>query len=115
MQQPEPEKIWYFPYHLAVNPNKPRKVRRVAKAAAKFRGQSLNFNLITGLDLLKNLLGILLRFRENPMAIFNDIEGMFMQITIRHEDKSALRFLWPNEEMVNQYQFTRLIFGATCS
>ena len=40
---------------------------------------------------------------------------MFMQIAIRHEDQSALRFLWPNEEKVSQYQFTRLIFGATCS
>ena len=38
-----------------------------------------------------------------------------MQIAIRHDDQSALRFLWPNEEIVNQYQFTRLFFGATCS
>ena len=114
MQQPEPEKIWYLPHHPVVNPNKPGKVRRVANAAARFRGQSLNSNLITGPDLLNNLVGILLRFRENPVAILSDIEGMFMQIAIRHEDQSALRFLWPNEEMVNQYQFTRLISGATC-
>ena len=98
-----------------VNPNKPGKVRRVANAAAKFRGQSLNSILITRPDLLNNLVGILLSFRENPVAILSDIEGMLMQIAIRHEDQSALRFLWPNEEMVNQYQFTRLIFEATCS
>ena len=115
MQQPEPEKIWYLPHHPVVNPNKPGKVRRIANAAAKFRGQSLNSNLITGPDLLNNVVGILLRFRENPVAILSDIDGMFMQIAIRHEDQSAFRFLWPNEEMVNQYQFTRLIFGATCS
>ena len=114
-QQPEPKKIGYLLHHPVVNPNKPGKVRRVANAAAKFKGQSLNSNLITGRDLLNNLVGILLRFRENPVAIFSDIEGMFMQIAIRHEDQSALRFLWPNEEIVNQYQFTRLIFGATCS
>ena len=75
----------------------------------------MNSNLITGPDLLNNSVGILLRFRENPVASLSDIEGMFMQIAIRHEDQSALRFLWPNEEMVNQYQFTRLIFGATRS
>ena len=115
MQQPEPEKIWYLPHHPVVNPNKPGKVRRVANAAAKFRGQSLNSNLITGPDLLNNLVGILLRFCENPVAILSDIDDMFMQIAIRHEDQCALRFLWPNEEMVNQYQFTRLIFGANCS
>ena len=79
MQQPEPEKIWYLPHDPVVNPNKPGKVRRVANAAAKFRGQSLNSNLITGPDLLNNLVGILLRFRENPVAILSDIEGMFMR------------------------------------
>ena len=90
-------------------------MRRVANAAAKFKGQSSNSNLITGPDLLNNLLGILQRFCENPVAILSDIEGLFMQITRRHEDQSALRFPWPNEEIVNQYQFTRLIFGAACS
>ena len=113
MQQPEPEKIWYFPHHPVVNPNKPGKFRRVASAAAKFRGQSLNSNLITVPDLLNNLVGILLRFHENPVAILSDIEGMFMQIALTYEDQSALRFLWPNEEMVNQ--LTILNFGATCS
>ena len=61
------------------------------------------------------MVGILLKFRENPVAILFDIEGMFIQIALRYEDQSALRFLWPIEEMVNQYQFSRLIFGASCS
>ena len=112
MQQPEPEKIWYLPHHPVVNPNKPGKMLGVANAAAKFKGQSLNSNLIAGPDLLNDLVGILLRFRENPVAILSDIEGMFMQIAKSYEDQSALRFLWPNEEIINQYQFTRLIFGA---
>ena len=115
MQQPETEKIWYLSHHTVVNPNKPGKVRRVANAAAKFKGQSLNSNLITGPNLLNKLVGIFLRFCKNPVAILSDIEGVFMQIAIRHEDQSALRLLSPNEEIVNQYQFTRLIFGATCS
>ena len=34
--------------------------------------------------------------------------GIFMQIAIRHEDQSALRFLWSNEETIIQYHFTRL-------
>ena len=54
-------------------------------------------------------------FCGNPVAILSDIEGMLMQMAIKHEDQSSLRFLWPNKEMVNQYQFTGLIFGATCS
>ena len=54
-------------------------------------------------------------FGEKPIAILADIEGMFMQIGIRNEDQSALRFLWSIDNYVRQFQFTRLIFGATCS
>ena len=114
MQQPETDKIWYLPHHPLVN-LKPGKVRRVASAAAKITGQSLNSNLVTRPNLPNVLVGILLRFRENLVSILADIEGMLMQIAIRHDDHTELRFLWPIEEMVNQYQFTRLIFEATCS
>ena len=69
MQQPEPKKIWYLPHHPVVNLNKPVKVSRVANTAAMFKGQSSNSNLITGPDLLNNLVGILLKFHENPVAI----------------------------------------------
>ena len=50
-QQPEFDKIWHLPHHPVVNPNKPGKMRRVANNAVKFRGQSLNSDLITGPDL----------------------------------------------------------------
>ena len=115
MTDPPPEKIWYLPHHPVQSANKPNKVRRVANAASKFKGESLNSNLLTGPDLLNSLIGILVRFREKPIAILADIEGMFMQIGIRNEDQSALRFLWSIDNDVRQFQFTRLIFGATCS
>ena len=115
MQAPPPESIWYLPHHPVTNPNKPGKVRRVANAASKFRDESLNSNLLTGPDLLNNLVGVLLRFREHPVAVLSDIEGMFMQIAVRQEDQSALRFLWMIDNSIRQFQFTRLIFGATCS
>ena len=115
MTEPEPEKIWYLPHHPVQNPNKPGKIRRVANAASKYRGQSLNSNLLTGPDLLNSLLGIPIRFREHPVAILADIESMFMQIAVKQEDQSALRFLWSKNNCIMQYQYTRLIFGATCS
>ena len=115
MQDPPPDRIWYLPHHPVENPNKPGKVRRVANAASKFRGQSLNSNLLTGPELLNSLLGVLMRFRENRIAVLADIEGMFMQTAINQTDKSDLRFLWINDKQIQQHQFTRLIFGATCS
>ena len=93
LQAPPPESIWFLPHHPVTNPNKPGKVRRVANAASKFRGESLNSILLTGPDLLNTLVQILLRFREHPFAGLSDIEGMFMQIAVRQQDQSALRFL----------------------
>ena len=115
MQAPPPESIWYLTHHPVTNPNKPGKVRRVANAASKFRGESLNSNLLTGPELLNNLVGKLLRFREHPVAVLSDIKGMFMQIAVRQEDQSALHFLWMIENSIQQFQLTLLIFGVTCS
>ena len=106
---PQPERIWYLPRHPVCNPDKPGKVRRVANAASIFKGQSLNTNLLSGPDLINNLIGILLRFREKPTIVMADIEAMFMQIAIITEDQSCLRFLWPTDQTFRQYQKTRLI------
>ena len=115
MQDPQPDTVWYLPHHLVENINRPGKVHRVPNAFSKFRGQSLNSNLLTGPDLLNNLLGFLMRFRERPVAVLADIESMFMQIAIHQVDESALRVLWIADNQIQQYQFTRLIFGANCS
>ena len=114
MQDPQPDAIWYLPHHPVENINKPGKVRRLANAASKFRGQSLNSNLFTGPDLLNKLLGVLMRFREHPVAVLADIESMFMQIAIHQTDQTALRFLWIADNQIEQYQFTRLIFRVKC-
>ena len=103
MQAPPPESIWYLPHHPVTNPNKPGKVRRVANAASKFCGESLNSNLLTGPDLLNNLVGVLLRFKEHPVAVLSDVEGMFMQIAVRQEDQSVLRFLWMIDNSIRQF------------
>ena len=110
---PAPEKICYLPHHPVTN--KPGKVRRVANAASVFKKQSLNKNFLSGPDLLNNLVGLLLRFRQDSVAVMAYIEAMFMQICIRTEDQSCLRFLWPSKNSVQQFQYIRLIFGARCS
>ena len=111
------ERQWYVPHHPVENPNKPGKVRRVCNAASKFRGISLNDNLLTGPDLLQNLIGIIFRFREQKIAITADIEAMFLQVKVPPEDCKVLRFLWrdnPNES-IKVYEYGRHIFGAKSS
>ena len=115
MQEPSSQSICYLHHHPVTNRNKSERVRRVANAASKFRGESLNSNVLTGLDLLNNLVGVLLRFREHPNAVLSDTEEIFMQMVVRQEDQSAHRFLWMIDNSIRQLQFTRIIFGATCS
>ena len=98
---------------------------RILTSPARFGGSQMQFlissekhkniKLLTGPFLLNSLLGVLMLFREYPIAVLPDIEGTFLQIAINQTDRSALRFLWINDNEIQQYQFTRQIFGATCS
>ena len=108
------DREWYLPHHPVINPNKPGKVRRVLNGAAKFHGTSLNKSLLTGPDLLQNLIHVLLRFRQHKFAVSADIEGMFLQVGVPDCDQPSLRFLWREDPTTNVvvYQYTRHIFGA---
>ena len=108
------ETKWLLPHYGLVNPNKPGKVRRKSNAAAKSNGVCLNDKLLRGPNLLGSLLGILLRCREKPVLFMAEIDGMFMQVGVRAQDRRYLRFLWTNYEFEEPevYEYQRQIFGA---
>ena len=105
-----------MPHHPVFNPNKPGKLRAVFDAAFRFRGISLNECLLTGPDLFNSLIGVLIRFRSNKVAIAADIEGMFHQVKVTEEDSDALRFLWKEDisskTQADSYKMLVHIFGA---
>ena len=76
------------------NANKPDKLRIVFDCAAEYAGTSLNKEVLQGPDLTNRLLGVLMRFREDQVALMGDIEAMFHQVKVSPEDRDALRFLW---------------------
>ena len=100
-----------------INPKKPGKVRRVCDATAKFQGSSLNSHLLSGPDLLNNLVGIFMRFREEKVTFSRDIEVMFNQVAVPEADQVALRFLLHQspKSAIEVYQFMWHIFGAKCA
>ena len=56
--------------------------------------------------------------RFHPIAIAGDIKQAFLQVTIREEDRDALRFHWLkdlNSQTVEALRFTRALFGLICS
>ena len=76
------QRTWYLPQHAIFNEHKPNKTRIVFDTSADHDGMSLNKALLKGRDLLNNLTGILLRFRNHKVAIATDIEAMYHPVRV---------------------------------
>ncbi|XP_022085513.1 uncharacterized protein LOC110976501 [Acanthaster planci] len=70
-------------------------------------------------NLINNLIGVLLRYREHPEAIMCDIEKMFHQFQVNKDDRDYLRFLWwEGGDLGNEpkeYRMKVHLFGAASS
>ena len=101
------------------HPAKPGKVRVVFDCSAKYRGSSLNDQLLQGPDFTNSLIGVLTRLRQENVALMSDVEDMFHQVNIKPDDCSALRFLWwPNGDLTlepEEYMRTVHLFGGVSS
>jgi hypothetical protein len=75
--------IWYLPHHPVTHPQKPEKVRIVFDCAAKYHNTSLNDRLLQGPDFANSLVGVLLRFHQESVAVMADIEKMFHQVNVK--------------------------------
>ena len=110
--------VRYIPHHGVYHPKK-KKMHVVFNCAARYQGISINDTLLQGPDLTNTLVGVLLRFRQEPTAFVTDIHSMFYQVTIPQHQHDMLRFLWwPNGDTtqpLKQYRMTVHVFGATSS
>ena len=110
---------WYIPHHGVYHSKKKHKILVVFDRSARYQGTSLNEHLLQGPDLMNSLVGVLCRFREQPIAIMGDIERMFHQFRVRVEDCDYLRFLWWKDDNLNEepviYRMKVHLFGATSS
>ena len=99
---------WYIPHFGVYHPKKPGKIRMVFDCSAKTGGVCLNDFL------LNSLLGILLRFRKESVAITCNVERMFHQFKVPQEQRDFLHFLWYDSEgNVVTYRMKVHLFGAT--
>jgi len=110
---------WFIPHHGVYHPKKPGKIRVVFDCSAKYRGISLNDTLLQGPDMTNDLLGVLCRFRKEPIAISCDIEKMFYQFYVNQEHRDYLSFFWWENGNYNGepsvYRMTVHLFGAVSS
>lgn len=108
----------YLTHHGVKNKNKPGKVRTVFHANERQGKFSLNERLHRGPDLLADLIGVLMLFREHRYGVSGDIEKMFLQVRVAPEDGPAFRYIWRTPGATHpplQHQMDRMIFGAICS
>ena len=112
-------KSWYIPHHGIYHPEKPGKLRVVFDCSAKYRGICLNDILLQGPDITNNLVGVLLRFRRESIAVQGDIQSMFHQVKIPLQDQDYFRFLWWKDgdlrTSLQIYKMTVYIFGTVFS
>ena len=107
--------VHYIAHHEVFTPEKKSTpVRIVFNSSASYQGHKLNDYWLKGPDLLNNLFGVVLRFRENEVAISGDISKMYHRVLIPKEDQDVHRFLWRNLETEREpdiYAKTVLTFG----
>ena len=107
--------VWYLPHFGVYHPRKLDQIRVVFDSSCEFEGVSLNKELLAGPDLMNNLIGVLMRFRQENHGVMCDIEQMFYSFHVNSEHRNYLRFLWfknndPRQEIVD-YRMTVHLFG----
>lgn len=110
--------LWYLPHHAVWHSRKPEELRVVFDCASRSGGTSLNEQLLRCPE-NTTLIGVILRFRVDDVAVTADIKRMFHQVFVAPEDGGALCYLWwPNGDLSKgpkTYQMLVHIFGAKSS
>ncbi|XP_064482842.1 uncharacterized protein LOC135395675 [Ornithodoros turicata] len=117
--------VYYMPHQAILRESSSTTKTRVVFDCSSSCGstKSLNQCLEAGPNLNPDVVGLLLNFRVHKIALVADVEKAFLQITVREEDRNALRYLWyetkPEAGMplppVESWRMTRVPFGTTAS
>ena len=93
--------IFYISHVAVLNPkSNSTPVGIVFNSSQLYQGVSLNSCLAKGPDrYMNNLLGILLRWREEAVALVGDIRKMFNSVYLKELEKHCHRFLWRDLEV----------------
>ena len=106
----------FYPSHHAVLKleSKSSPCRIVFNSSARMYGHVINDYWAKGPNLLNNLLGVLVRFREGKFAMTGDIRKMYHAIKLSEVDQHTHRFLWRELDVTRSpdtYIMTSVSFG----
>ena len=108
--------VHYISHHEIVRPgNRSTPIRIVFNSSSSYQGHVLNDYWMKGPDLLNDLFGVILRFRERECALMGDLSKMYHRVLIQEvPDQHVQRYLWRNmetERPIDGYVKTVLTFG----
>ena len=87
-------RVWYLPHFGVYHPTKPDQIHVVFNLSAEFQGVSLNKELLPGPDVMNSLVGVLIRFCQDNIAMMCDIDQMFNSFHVDPKHQNFLPFLW---------------------
>ncbi|XP_055633446.1 uncharacterized protein LOC129773819 [Toxorhynchites rutilus septentrionalis] len=109
----------YLPHHPVVKESSSTtKVRVVFDGSAKTSsGHSLNEALLVGPVVQDELITIVLRFRQFPIALVADIEKMYRQVSLHLDDRPLQRIFWRfnSIEPIKAYELSTITYGLAPS
>ena len=115
---------YYVPHHAVFTPEKSTPLRIVydGKTRPAKHLSSINDAIYKGRNILTDLVGVILRFRLQSIAIIADLEKCFHQLSVHPLDRDYVRFLWvhdpkkpPTGDNLRIIRFTRVAFGIVAS
>ena len=91
--------VHYISHHKVVRPEKKTTpILIVFNSSATYQGDRLNNYWMKEPYLLNSPYGVVLRFRENEVAVAGDISKIYHRVLIPELDQQGHRYLWRNME-----------------
>ena len=88
--------------------------------AASFKGASLNDAVLSGSNLLNNLVDVLIRFRLGKFACMADLSKCFFQVAMPENQQKLFRLIWFADNDIEKaavqiFKFTGHVWGINSS
>lgn len=105
----------YLPHHCVIRDSTTSSHRVVFNASqCTSSGESLNDYMCKGPNLQKDLLTLILEWRQYKIAFTADIEKMFRQIWVHEEDQALQKIVWRENphNLLQEFQLTTVTYGT---
>ncbi|CAC5376409.1 unnamed protein product [Mytilus coruscus] len=107
--------VHYIPHHEVLKPeSKSTPLRIVFNSSSSYMGHTLNDYWAKGSNVINDLLAVLIRFRQESIALAGDISKMYNAIRLSSLDQHTHRFVWRNLEThrdPDHYALLTVTFG----